>query len=74
MATYEVKRLNPYLCARPRFRRLYFEKFQNKAGGGEPHEVSGNTHPRYMIIRNLRIPTEFGLCVQKTPARAIFVL
>ena len=71
---YGVKRLNPYLCARPCFRRLYVEYVQYKAGGGEPHEVSGNTHPRYMIIRNLRIPTEFGLCVQETLFGEFFVL
>lgn len=71
---YGVKRLNPYLCARPCFRRLYLEIIQCKAGGGEPHEVGGNTHPRYMIIQNLRVLTEFGLCVQKTPSGELFVL
>ena len=87
MATYEVKRLNPYLCARPRLVQPYFLlngqivqthyrvwEAKSRAGLGEPQEMLGNQHPRYMTILEYASAWDrIRLIVQQNPVLGLFV-
>ncbi len=60
MATYRVKRPNPYSRAR------------SCSVMREPHEVSGNTYPRYMIILSL-LRQNSAYVHTNTPVIGVFV-
>jgi len=60
MATYRVKRPNPYLRAR------------SCSAMREPHEVNGNIYPRYMIILSL-LRQNSAYMHTNTPAIGVFV-